>query len=117
MSAKVRVDKGLKAPPAPGVGGGGVGVGGGAVGVAGGDVGEAVGDGIVQAATPSAWKPSDWALCDRVISDVPVPLKKTTPLPGGFGFPSSRSMDNVWPLWSPTTCRLTAARMPPVGAA
>ena len=72
---------------------------------------------------PSPWKPSpSWAGA-MLMSVVPVPLKTTARLPGGFGMLSSRFMKReAWaPLGPvvdslPTTWRLTAARTPPVGA-
>src|SRR5205809_2961260 len=58
-----------------------VGVGGGAGVVGGGAVGVVT---WPQAASPSAWRPSNSADSASWVVVVPVPLKKTTWLPGGF---------------------------------
>src|SRR5438132_8842599 len=69
-----------------------------------------------QVAAPSAWKPSNKEDSASWRVSVPVPLKTTMLLPGGFGLLSSRSICSVLPLSLPTTCRFSCVRTPPEGA-
>jgi len=63
----------------------------------------------------SVWVPSKSWVSDRSMVVEPVPLKIIVWLPGGFGMPSSRSIDRLLPHSLPTTWSVRRERTPPLG--